>query len=74
MNTKKLRKDIAQKLDSWDERSMFSIAGVNRLTRSDIDVLLMCCDVFEKYGTLNGVAYLNPDTKSVLAKYGGVVE
>ena len=71
MDFVKLRKDIDKKLDNWNERNLFSIAGIKGLTRSDIDTLLMCCDWFEKYGTLAGLDYLGSKVRGVLDKYGG---
>lgn len=70
MDIKKLRDDIETKLDKWDERSMFTLRGAGNLTRSDMDTLLMCCDWYEKYGSLNGLAYFSREVKRVLEKYG----
>ena len=67
-NYQKLRKAIQSKLDRWDERSMFTISGVRRLTRADIDCLLMCCDQYERNGDLQGLDYFSPEVREVLEK------
>lgn len=42
----KLRKDIEIELSYWDEVSMFTLAGVDNLSRSDLAVLHMYCDSY----------------------------
>lgn len=69
LNTPRLRKDIAEKLAGWDERSNFTLAGVGNLSRSDLNTLLMCCDFHDKYGDMGGVAYFSKEIMAVLDKY-----
>lgn len=69
-DVKQLRADIEAKLDKWDERNTFTLRGAGNLTRSDIDTLLMCCAWYEKYGSLNGLAYFGREIRRVLEKYG----
>lgn len=69
LNTPRLRKDIAEKMANWDERSNFTLAGVKNLSRSDLNTLLMCCDFHDKYGDMGGIAYLSKEIMAVLEKY-----
>ena len=70
MNTEKLRNNIQAQLRSWDERSFFVLSGCGKLTKSDIDTLLMCCDWYDKYGNLNGLSYFSREVARVLRRYG----
>lgn len=69
LNTPRLRKDISDKLSHWDEHSNFTLAGVNNLSRSDLNTLLMCCDFHDKYGDMGGIAYFSKEIMAVLDKY-----
>ena len=68
-NYEKLRRVLQRKLDQWNEHSTFTISGIRRLTRSDIDTLLMCCDWYERNDNLQGLDYFSPEVRSVLVKY-----
>ena len=70
MSTANLRKDIRKKLDGWNERSMFTLKRVKNLSMADIHTLQVCCDFYDVYGSLEGLAlYLSPEVKQVLTKY-----
>lgn len=70
MSTANLRKDIQKKLDGWNEHSMFTLKRVKNLSMEDIHTLCICCDFYDVYGSLEGLAlYLNPEVKQVLKKY-----
>lgn len=70
MSTSNLRKDIRNKLAGWNERSMFTIKGINNLSRADIHTLQVCCDFHDVYGSLDGLnLYFNPEVEKVLKKY-----
>ena len=70
MNKEDLELDISNALKKWDEHSMFTLAGVKGLSRSDIDTLSVCCDYYDQHGSLNGLRYFSPGVKNVLARYG----
>ena len=72
MNTAKLRNDIKKKLDRWNERSLFTLKGTKWLTKSDMDTLLVCCDWYDRHGSLEGIA-LSPGVKQVLKSYGAAL-
>lgn len=70
MSTANLRKDIQKKLDGWNERSMFTLKRVKDLSLADIHTLEICCDFYDVYGSLDGLAlYFSPEIKQVLKKY-----
>ena len=73
MQVERLRKAVTHALDNWNEVSMFSIAGVNNLSRADLDSLVACCDWFDEKGSLYGLRYFSPQVKTVLERFGGVV-
>ena len=73
MNSIKLRDDVDNALNHWDEVSLFNLAEVNNLTRADMDSLLGCCDWYDAFGDLSGLRYFSPGVKSVLRKYGAIV-
>lgn len=70
MNREDLEYDISIALDRWDEHSPFTLAGVNGLTRADLDTLLACCDVYEQRGSITHLRYFSPTVKEVLTHYG----
>lgn len=72
LNSKKLRKDIRQRLDKWNERSTFKISGVKNVTRADMDTLIMCCDYYDEHGSLDGLSYFSPQVKQLLIIYGAL--
>ena len=74
LDSARLRKDISQKIKKWNERTLFALAGVKGLTLGDMHTLLMCCDVFDRYGSLNRVHPYNPDILTVLERYSGEEE
>lgn len=69
LNSKKLRKDINSRLDAWNERAMFTLNGIKYLSRSDMDTLLMFCDLYERSGSLSGYLLVG-GVKEVLISYG----
>lgn len=70
MNKEDLEYDISIALARWNEYSHFRLAGVENLTRADIDTLLMCCDYYDQHGNLNGLRFFSPEVKAVLKNYG----
>ena len=70
MNKEDLELDISNALDKWDEHSMFTIAGVKDLSRSDIDTLSVCCDYYDQHGSLKGLGYFPIGVRIVLTRYG----
>lgn len=74
LNTKKLRNDINKKLDNWNERSQFTLGGVKNLSRSDMDILIMLCDMIDKVGIdehlIDTVIMISPEIKNVIRQYG----
>ena len=73
-NFEKLRRVLYKKLDKWNEYSSFTISGIRGLTRSDIDCLLICCDVYELSGDIHGLYYFSPEVRRVLEKYEMLAE
>lgn len=70
MSTTSLRTCIEDKLNRWNERSMFTMCGTKNLSRADMDTLLICCDWYEQNGSLHGLSYFSPGVCAVLAKHG----
>ena len=69
LNTARLRNDVRAKLGYGNRNDNFTLAGAKNLTRGDLNTLLMCCDIFTKYGTLGGLTCLSGKIKAVLKKY-----
>jgi hypothetical protein len=68
---KTLENTINKKIDSWNERSMFTISGVKNLSRSDLDTILLYTETISKEGCYTG--YLRKplgEVRSVLAANG----
>ena len=55
LDYKRLRNDISKKIECWNERSMFTLAGVKRLSLGDMNTLMMCCTYYETHGSLHGM-------------------
>lgn len=70
MNKEDLEYDISIALDRWDHKSDFTLAGVDGITKSDLDVLLTCCDVYDQYGTLTHAGLYSAKVREVLTHYG----
>lgn len=73
MDAEKLTKDIYEKIDNWDERSQFTLAGIKNLSMSDLETLIMFCNEYKKYGSLRGY-WVNKPMKTILEKYGWMGE
>ena len=65
----RLRNDISKKINRWNERSLFTLAGVKRLSLGDMNTLMMCCQYYETHGSLHGISPFNPDIWEVLDRY-----
>lgn len=69
LDYKRLRNDISKKIGRWNERSLFTLAGVKRLSLGDMNTLMMCCRYYEAHGSLDGINPYNPDVLEVLDRY-----
>lgn len=69
LNTTRLKHDITKKIQHWNERTTFTLAGVKGLTLGDMNTLMMCCQHYEAYGSLEGISPYNPDVLAVLERY-----
>ena len=70
MNKEDLEYDISIALDRWDHESDFTLAGVTDISKSDLDVLMTCCDVYDQYGTLKHAGLYSEKVREVLSHYG----
>ena len=52
----KLISGINNHLNNWNERSMFSLKDVKNLSRSDMDIILMYAELFQKQGNFSGLS------------------
>lgn len=68
LNVTKLRNDINEKLDKWDEKSQFTLAGVRNLSYRDLDTLLNCCELYDIDYDLDKLI-LNNEIRAVLNRY-----
>lgn len=57
-----------KKLDNWNEKSQFTLAGVKNLSFSDMEMLLSCCELYKIDYPLD-ILILNDDLRAVLNKY-----
>ena len=73
-NAQKLIKTINQKINSWNERSGFTIHGVKNLSRADLDMIKLYCQNVINYGDYRGLMKPLGSEKEVLEKAGIVVE
>ena len=73
-NAQKLIKTINQKINSWNERSSFTINGVKNLSRSDLDMIKLYCQNVINYGDYRGLMKPLGSEKEVLEKAGIIVE
>lgn len=69
LNTARLKHDISQKIQHWNERTLFTLAGIKGLTLGDMNTLMMCCQHYDAHGSLDGINPYNPDVLQVLDKY-----
>ena len=69
LDYKRLGNDISKKIERWNERSLFTLAGVKRLSLGDLNTLMMCCQYYESHGTLDGIHPFNPAIWEVLDRY-----
>lgn len=69
-NANKMLEDIRKKINSWNERSQFTIKGVKNLSRSDLDTITLYGEAIVNYGNYN--CYMKPrgSVKDVLYAYG----
>ena len=51
---KSLKDDINIALNSWNERSSLKLGGVENLSRSDLEILLMYVEYYEVNGSYEG--------------------
>lgn len=68
LDVAKLESDVQKKLDSWDEKSQFTLAGVNNLSFSDMEMLLSCCELYKIDYPLDHLI-LSDSLRTVLNKY-----
>ena len=66
----KMLRDIQSKIDSWNERSQFTLKGVHNLSRSDMDSIIMYGTAIINFG--NYSCYMEPrcEVRDVLCAYG----
>lgn len=70
LDTSKLRNDINRKVDNWNERSQFTLAGIKNLSFSDMETLFLLCDEYDNHHHSLDAHYINPDMTKILNKYG----
>lgn len=69
LNTARLKHDISQKIQHWNERTLFALAGIKGLTLGDMNTLMTCCQYYDAHGSLEGINPYNPDVLAVLDQY-----
>ena len=55
MSARKLIQDIDHKIDTWNERSMFTLKGVKNLSMSDLDSLRLYAEQHISTGSFDGL-------------------
>ncbi len=68
--TDKLRKDIDTKIKKWNEKSSFTLKGVKNLSRSDLDMILLYADTYDRTGSFSGLMKPLGEIARVLGAYG----
>ena len=69
LDVERLKADLNQKLENWNERSSFTVAGVKNLSRADIDTLLVLCEEYDYRNSLKEFIF-SIEIECVLRKYG----
>lgn len=72
MKTNQLLKTIQTKLENWDERSQFKIAGVGNLSISDLETIKLYVEEYIQSGGISFGSLMDPmgEVKEVLDHYG----
>lgn len=72
MKTNQLLKTIQTKLENWDERSQFKIAGVGNLSISDLETIKLYVGAYIQSGGTSFGSLMAPmgGVKEVLDHYG----
>ena len=65
----KLKKDIAAKIQKWDERSSFTLKEVGNLSFADMECLLVYAEDMLRFGNLSRLMEPLGETRQVLEKY-----
>ena len=66
---KKLLTDINKKIDSWNERSMFTLRGIKNLSMSDMLTIQLYAETILRQGNYFGLSNPIGKTFEVLSKY-----
>ena len=69
-NAEKLIKEVNKKIDNWNERSQFNMAGVKNLSRSDMDTIILYAETYLRNGNINSLMNPRGEIELVLSKYG----
>lgn len=72
MKTNQLLKTIQTKIENWDERSQFKIAGVGNLSISDLETIKLYVKEYVQSGGTSFGSLMDPvgEVKEVLDHYG----
>lgn len=72
MKTNQLLKTIQTKVENWDERSQFKIAGVGNLSISDLETIKLYVEEYIQSGGTSFGSLMDPmgEVKEVLDHYG----
>lgn len=72
MKTNQLLKTIQTKIENWDERSQFKIAGVGNLSISDLEIIKLYVEEYIQSGRTSFGSLMDPvgEVKEVLDHYG----
>lgn len=75
-NTNQLIKVIENKINTWNERSNFTIKGIKNISRSDLDTILLYINSYTKSSERNFGGLVPPTgyVKDVLDKFNIVIE
>lgn len=68
-NTDRLCADIYMKRKHWNEHSSFTLKGIGNLSQSDLETLILYCEVYNKYGHFNDLMPPRGDIAKVLEAY-----
>lgn len=69
-NAEKLIKEVNKKIDNWNERSQFKMAGAKNLSRSDMDTIILYAETYLRNGSINSLMNPRGEIELVLNKYG----
>lgn len=72
MKANQLLKTIQTKVENWDERSQFKIAGVGNLSISDLETIKLYVEEYIQSGGTSFGSLMDPmgEVKEVLDHYG----